>query len=101
MNIPKSLPLNVTVNTPPHPPLVSMLTAKGHAIALAVPKFSGKCGGDQLTLKQFLAYFEWLYHQQFQIMAEDDLWQLVKFVLLSVLEGLAFDAVNDASPGNY
>ena len=101
MNIPKSSPPNVTVKAPPPPPPVSTSTAKGQAIALAMPKFSGKCGGDQLTLKQVLARFEWSYHQHSQIAAEDDLWQSVKFILLSVLEGLAFDAVNNARPGDY
>ena len=66
-----------------------------------MPKFSGKRGGDQLTLKQFLVRFEWPYYQYFQIAADDDSWQSVKFVLLSVLEKLAFDAVNDAEPGDY
>ena len=76
-----------------------MSTAKGQAVALAMPKFSSKGGGDQLTLKQVLMHFEWLYHQHFQIAAEDDSWQSVKFVFLSVMEGPVFDAVNDAKPG--
>ena len=101
MNIHKLLPPNVTVNTPQPPRPVSTLTAKGQAVALPMPKFSGKHGGDQLTLKQLFAHFEWSYHQYFQIVGEDDSWQLVKFVLLSVLEGPAFDAVNDAKPGDY
>ena len=101
MNIPKSSPPNVTVNDPQPPPPVSMSTAKGQAIALAMPKFSSKRGSDQLTLKQFLMHFEWSYHQHFQIAAENDLWQSVKFVLLSVLKGSAFDAVNDARTGDY
>ena len=46
-------------------------------------------------------HFEWLHHQHFQAAAEDDSLQSVKFVLLSVLEGPAFDAVNDAKPGDY
>ena len=45
--------------------------------------------------------FEWSYHQHFQIAAKDDSWQSVKFVLLSVLEGPAFDAINYAKPGDY
>ena len=101
MHVPKSSPPNVTVNAPQPPPPVSMSTAEGQAVALAMPKFSSKCGGDQLTLKQFLTPFELSYHQHFQIVAEDDSWQSVKFVLLSVLEGPAFDAVNDAKPDDY
>ena len=101
MNVPKSSPPNVTVNAPQPPPPVSMSTAKGQAVALAVPKFSSKRGGNQLTLKQFLAHFEWSYHQHFQIAAEDDSWQLVKFVLLSALERLVFDAANNTRPGDY
>ena len=101
MNIPKSSLPNVTENTPQPPPHVSTSTAKGQTVALAMPKFSGKRGSDQLTLKQFLVRFEWSYHQHFQIVAEDDSWQSVKFVLLLVLDELAFDAVNDAKPGDY
>ena len=91
----------MTVNAPQPPPPLSTSTAKGQAVALAMPKFGSKRGGDQLTLKQFLMHFEWSYHQQFQIAAEDDSWQSVKFVILSVLKGSAFDAVNDARTGDY
>ena len=42
-----------------------------------------------------------MYHQDFLVAAEDDSWNQVKFIALSVLEGPAFDAMNDAKPTGY